>query len=242
MRNWLIWFAVAACMMRAQAGAQQTESKPADSLPGRLDSFLTANPSATLATRFLGRLTGLGDVWDQETNLLRKAEVTATLSALLASLRSDPTVKVKGLEVRIEYLGNHGEQRLLRTIYIDEEVLWQFEYGLGDLLQLELYLQHHHPSEYGTESEHPTGWIGASVAYLSTAAEDQGDEWRRRKAFSAGWYWKVDAAGDGPVGRVCLEVWRWPGGQFYFPKATLEQLIEMATKGRAFLEQSPPGR
>ena len=71
MRNWLIVFAMAMSMMHAQAGAQQTELGP-ENQPGSLDSFLTANPSATRTTRFLGRLTGVGDVWDMETNSVRQ--------------------------------------------------------------------------------------------------------------------------------------------------------------------------
>jgi hypothetical protein len=219
MGNWLLVFGVATAMMQAQAGAQQTGPNVAAQLPSCLESFLTANPGATRTTKLLRSLTGVGDVWDTETNLVRQAQITAIFTAMLASLPGDSTVREKGLEVRIEYLGNHGEQRLLRRIYIDEDILDQFDDELGRLLQLERDWQHQHPLGYRTESEHPP--CGSSPAG------------RRGKALplSAGWYWKVDPAGDEPVGRVCLQV----SGEYYFPQAKLEQLIEIVAKGRAFL-------
>jgi len=233
MRNWLVVFAVTTSMMHAQAGAQQTEPKVAAPLPSRLESFLTANPGATRTTKLLRSLTGVGDVWDTETNLVRQAQITATFAAILASLPGSSTIKEKGLEIRIEYLGNHGEQRLLRRMYIDEDILDQFDEELGRLLQLERDWQHQHPLGYRTESEHPPCGISPAAVNLSNAAEDQGDDWRRGKALplTAGWYWKVDPAGDEPVGRVCLQV----DGEYYFPQAKLEQLIEIVAKGRAFL-------
>jgi hypothetical protein len=229
MRNWLVAFAVATSMMCGSAGAQQTDPGAAAELPSRLDSFLTANPGATRTTKFLRSLTGVGDVWDTETNLVRQAQVTAIFTAMSASLQRDSTIRQKGLEVRIEYLGNHGEQRLLRRMYIDEDIFDQFDDELGRLLQLERDWQHQHPLGYRTESEHPPCWI--SPVNLSSAPEDQGDDSRRRKPLSAGWYWKIDPAGDEPVGRVCLQV----DGEYYFPETKLEQLIEIVAKGRAFL-------
>ena len=229
MRNWLMLFAVATSMM--QVHAQQTEPNAAGPLPSRLESFLTANPGATRTTKPLRSLTGVGDVWDTETNPVRQAQITATFTAILASLPGSSTVREKGLEVRIEYLGNHGEQRLLRMIYIDEDILDQFAHELGLILETELYLQHQHPLGYRTESEHPPCWISPGAVNLSSAAEDQGDDSRRRKPLIAGWYWKIDPAGDEPRGRVCLQV----DGEYYFPETKLEQLIEILAKGRAFL-------
>ena len=231
MRNWLVVFTVATSMMHAQAGAQQTEPNVAAQLPSRLDSFLMANPGATRTTKFLRSLTGVGDVWDTETNLVRQAQITASFTAILASLPGSSTIKEKGLEVRIDYLGNHGEQRVLRRMYIDEDILDQFEDELGRLLRAERDWQHQHPLGYRTESEHPPCGISPAAVNLSNAPEHQGDDSRRRMPLGAGWYWKIDPAGDEPVGRVCLQV----SGEYYFPQAKLEQLIEIVAKGRAFL-------
>jgi hypothetical protein len=235
MRNWLMLFALAASMMHAQAGAQQTEANVAAQPPSRLDSFLTANPGATRTTRFLERLTGTGDVWDAEINAVRKAEITTTFTAISAS---SSTISEKGLELQFEYLGNHGEQRPLQTIYIDEAILGQFQQELdrtAGILRERLDWQHRHPTEYLTESDYWCAFAGATVTYLSVAPEDQGDEWLRQKVFAAGWYWKVNAGGEEPVGRACLCLLRGHSGQFHFPQTTLDQLIAIVAKGRAFL-------
>lgn len=106
MRNWLMLVAVATSMMHVHAGAQEPEPKPSGSLPPVWIASSQPTRARPRTTRFLGSLAGVGDVWDTETNLVRQAQVTVTLGAVSASLPGDSTVREKGLELRLAYLGN----------------------------------------------------------------------------------------------------------------------------------------
>jgi hypothetical protein len=220
-------------MMCGPSAAQQTELFLEYNLPGRLDSFLKATPNASLATKALGKLAGFQDgLMGAESHVARKADVTATFTAVAASSPADPSLKAKGIEVRFEYLDEHGDKKPYEVVYLDEDGLLPFQDRLGELVEIQTFalrhLQDFRPDEF------PTCHVEPVINRVRGAEQILGQKADKAFVLVAGWYWK---AGETSVGvaetGVCIH--SNPGVASFFPSATLHELIEMVAKGRAFL-------
>lgn len=229
----LTLLAVFVASMCGPYAAQQTELVPDYNLPGRLDSFLKAVPNASLATKALGKLAGFqDDVMDGETQITRRADVTATFTAVAASSPVDSSLKAKGIEARFEYLDEHGEHKTFQLVYLDEEGLPNFHYALGELAEIQSFaLTHLHDFQ---PDEFPTCGVVPAINHVTGAEEILHQKAAKAFVLNAGWYWEADETGVGVAeSGVCLHAA--PGVASFFPGSTLKQLIEIVAKGRAFL-------
>jgi hypothetical protein len=168
MRSWLLVFVVATSIMYTQAGAQQTEPG-AENVPGHLDSFLKETPNASLATKTVGRLTGFQDgPMDPESRASRRLDVIATFTAVAASSPADSSLKAKGIEVRFEFSDEHGNNKLLQVVYVDEDALLPFQEYLGELGEIRNFAVAHSQNFL---DEFPTCGVVPAVKLVPRAEE-----------------------------------------------------------------------
>jgi hypothetical protein len=196
--------------MCGRSAAQQTELFPEYNLPGLLDTFLKTTPNASLTTKALGKLAGFQDgLLNAETRVTRKADVTATFTAVAASSPADPSLRAKGIEVRFEYLDEHGDKKPSQVVYLDEDGLPPFprlsrRARENPELRCEA-LQDFHPDEF------PTCEVVPAVDRATGAEEMLHQKADKASVLVAGWYRKADEAsvGVGESGSALMLIPAW---------------------------------
>ena len=131
--------------------------------------------------------------------------------------------KAKGLEVQVE------EGSVKAVAYLDEDCLKRLEKSLPSLIQGQQYRSDHSKDHSSQDLAEPQ----VTLAYNEVPGSDE----RAEKAgiMSVGYYGHEDGFGvylNVSYGRVH------PSGQFYFPKATLTDLLKIIQATNAYLASS----
>ena len=146
----------------------------------------------------------------------------ATFTATIATNPSTQA-KEKGLEVQVE------EGDLKTVAYLDEDCLKRLEKAISSLIRTQQHVSEH-LKEYSTpDLERPQ----VTTAYNQVPGSDEHTE--KAGVMQVGFYGHEEGFG------VYLGV-SWsrvrPGGQFYFPKATLTDLLKIIQATNVFLAYS----
>jgi hypothetical protein len=208
MRSVILFFAFSFGMFGQALPLQETIHIRIENIPGKVESFLIATPNASLNRKVMGTLEFPG---------------RATFTAIIAT-NASTQAKAKGLEVQ-------GEEGDLKTVaYLDEDCLKRLETSISSLIKIQQYASEHLKKYSSQNLERPQ----VRIAYNQVPGSDE-NTGEKAGIMEVGFYGHEEGFGvylyiSG--GRVH------PSGQFYFPKATLSDLLKIIQATNAFVASS----